>query len=178
MSTSVRQRQRYDARFKGKLMADLLEGRIGVEALVKKHGLSPGMLHRWRREEVQRIRQETESEDPRPLKLGARIRQLESKLWNWIFLYKRSGSWIGRLPKDDRSSSQMACVSPMRQCRPVSLRPQLLSAFGRRSTCGCWLQLWPCTASSPAWAPDGWPCLQSMGFKCGRNKSRCVAKPV
>ncbi len=57
-----RQRQRYTAQFKAKLMADLLEGKVGVGALAQQHGLSPGMLHRCRREEVQRIRQEAERE--------------------------------------------------------------------------------------------------------------------
>ncbi len=80
MSTSGRQRLRYDAKFKGKLMADLLEGRIGVEALAKKHGLSPDMLLSWRREEVQRLRQVAERDDPPPPSQSERIRQLESKL--------------------------------------------------------------------------------------------------
>ncbi len=80
MSANERQRQRHPAKFKAKLIADLLEGKVGVGALAQRNGLSPGMLHRWRREAVQRIRQEAESADPPPLKQSERIQQLESKL--------------------------------------------------------------------------------------------------
>ncbi len=80
MSGSGRQRQRYDAQFKVKLFAALLEGKIGVEELAQEHGLSPGMLYRWRREEVQRLRQAAQRDPAAPVDVHAENEQLRSRL--------------------------------------------------------------------------------------------------
>ncbi len=60
-------------------MADLLAGKIGVAELAQDKGLSPGMLHRWRREAVERWRQQAERDEP-PADLQAQVQQLRSKL--------------------------------------------------------------------------------------------------
>ncbi len=80
MSGSGRKRQRYDAQFKAKLFSDMLEGKVGVEKLAKDNGLSPGMMYRWRREEVQRLRQAAQRDPETPVDVHAENQQLKSKL--------------------------------------------------------------------------------------------------